>query len=236
MRSSRLRQFEERKEKRRLILAILGSAGILLFLAFFGLKILVGFSLFLDKLQETAPKEQSQTIILPPVLDPLPVATNSATINVTGKGQVGLTLILYLNETESKKLTIADDGTFIVKNLAVSEGTITVSAKQKDDKDNISNLSNVITVQIKRTPPTLDVTAPADGATVIGEKNTVTVAGSVKDDTTNVTVNGRFVLVGNNGSFRYDYPLNEGSNTLTIVAIDAAGNQTQVQRRVTYQK
>ncbi len=236
MRSSRLRRFEERKQKRRLTLAIVGSVAIILFLGFFGLKILVGFSLFLDKFQGTAPKEQSQTIVLPPIIDPLPEATNSATIDVTGKGQPGLTLIVYLNEADTKKLTVADDGTFTIKNLTVSEGTNTVSAKQKDDKDNTSDLSNVITIQVKRTPPTLDVTAPAEGATLIGEKNTVTVAGSVRDDSTSVTVNGRFVVVGSGGSFRYEHPLSEGGNTLTIVATDAAGNQTQLERRVTYQR
>jgi hypothetical protein len=42
------------------------------------------------------------------------------------------------------------------------------------------------------------------------------------------------VVLHSDNSFSYSYPLNDGDNILTIVATDAAGNQTKVTRKVTY--
>ena len=68
-----------------------------------------------------------------------------------------------------------------------------------------------------------------------GEKKAVIVTGKVKEDST-VTINGRFVVVQNDGSFSYDFPLNDGDTILKITATDEAGNQTSVERKVTYSK
>ena len=56
------------------------------------------------------------------------------------------------------------------------------------------------------------------------------------DDNIAVTINDRMVVIKTDNSFSYGYPLNEGDNILNIVATDAAGNQTTVQRKVTYHK
>lgn len=233
---SRLRRFEEQRLKKRFALAIVGSIGILVFLGLFGLKILVGFSLFIDKLRGTTPVKTGQTLILPPVVNPLPEATNSAEISVSGSGQAGLILILYVNGDEFKKVPISADGNFAVADISVHEGTNVISAKATDDRGNLSDLSNVVSIVIKRTPPALEVAEPRNNTTVNGDKNTVRVQGTVEDATSTVTINGRFVVVAANGTFSSDFPLNSGNNTLTITATDLAGNQTTVKREVAYEK
>ena len=165
----------------------------------------------------------------------MPVATNSAILTITGTGQAGFMLILYKNETEVKQLPIPTTGTFSVPNLFLDEGENTLSAKVKNDKGALSDLSNVVRVTIRRNPPDLDVTSPQNGVTVNGEKKSVTVTGKVKEDTT-IAINGRFVVVQNDGSFAYDFPLNDGETILKITATDVAGNQTSVERKVTYTK
>ena len=55
-------------------------------------------------------------------------------------------------------------------------------------------------------------------------------------DNVTVTINDRMVVIKTDNSFSYTYPLNDGDNILKIVATDAAGNQTTVQRKVTYHK
>lgn len=232
---SRLRRYEDRVFKKRLIWAIGGSFALVIFIFLFGLKLLVGFSLLVDNLRGTSPKEQQiQSLILPPILDPLPEATNSATIAISGKNDPGNKIVLYIDEEESTTITVENDGTFaITKKL--TEGQHTVSAKAKNDKDAMSDLSNVLTITIKRSKPELTVTNPNDSAHIVGENNTLVVKGKTDSDNT-VTVNDRLAVVGSDGSFSYTYSLSEGENTIRIVATDPAGNQESVERRVTYSK
>lgn len=233
---SRIRRYEERRLQRRLLLALIGSIAIIIFFLVFGLKILVGFSLMVDAIRGGTPASQQQSsLILPPVLDPLPTATNSASLTVAGSATPGLILLVYVNEEETKKLLVPKDGRFSVSSIKVLDGTNTISAKVTDEKQNMSDLSNVLTIRIKRSPPALDISTPAPNATIIGDQNKVDVSGKAEEEST-ITVNDRFVVVQNDGSFSYPYPLNEGDNTLRIVATDAAGNQTIVERKVTYQK
>ena len=233
---SRLRRYEEKKLKKRFILTIFGSLAILAFLFIFGIKILISFSLFVEKFKgnpQTA--KPAPAVILPPTLNPLPEATNSARISVSGSGQPGLTLILYLNGSEYQRLPVEKDGNFTFDNVAVEQGKNSLSAKLTNGKGDISDLSNLININIELTAPSLTVSSPPDNTTVNGDQNSVNVSGSVKDDFVSVTVNGRLTVVASDGSFQYNLPLSNGSNTIEVKATDAAGNVTAVTRHVTYQ-
>lgn len=217
------------------MLALGGMLALVVFLFVFGLKVLVGFSLIVDRMRGNTPQQQqAQEIILPPILDPLPEATNAATLTITGKSDAGLKIVLYIDEKESTTLPVESDGTFaLTKKLG--EGDHTVSAKAKNDKDAISDLSNVVTVSIKRSKPELIVTSPGDGSRIVGDSNTLVVKGKTASDNT-VTVNDRLAVVSNDGSFSLTYSMSEGENTLHIVATDPAGNEEREDRRVTYSR
>lgn len=230
---SRLRRYEDQRQQKRLLLAIAGSVGLLLFLLIFGVKLLIGFSLMVDGLRGNTPQTTSQAIVLPPVLDPLPEATNSATFIVSGKGTPKLTLILYVNDAEAKRMPVPENGTFTINDATGKDGQNTTSAKLLDAKGNISELSNVVMTLVKKSKPVLEISSPSDNATVKGDKKEVTVIGKTEEDTT-VTVNGRFVVTRTDGSFTFTAPINDGDTTLKIVATDQAGNQTTVERHVTY--
>ncbi len=234
---SRLSRVSDRKEKRRLVLAIVGIIGIFVLILAFGVKALIGFSLLVEKLRGGSPAttQQAQTIILPPTLDPPTSATNSATISATGKGQAELTVILYVNGKEFKQTAVRKDGTFILSGIPLVNGSNTISAKLTDTKGNVSDLSNIVSVNYGNTPPKLVVSDPTDNSTVTGDPNAVTVTG-MTDDNVTVTINDRMVVIKTDNSFSYSYPLNEGDNILKIVATDASGNQTTIQRKVTYHK
>lgn len=230
---SRFRRHQEREQKRRLTLGIIGTVGVLVFLALFGVRILIGFSLLVDKLRGGSPEQStiSESLILPPILYPLPEATPSASLTVEGTGQTGATVILYVNEGEAKKTIVTSDGSFHFQDVTLTEGINTISAKQKGEGDTTSELSNVLTVRVKRTPPALELTTPQDNATVTGDSNLVRVSGKTEEDAS-VSINGRFAVVHSDGTFSYDYPLSSGDNTLRVVATDPAGNQTTIERRV----
>jgi hypothetical protein len=233
---SRLRRFEEHRQERKIVGALAGIFAIFLFLAFFGIKILTGFSLLVDNIRGKQTTEQTaEQLILPPELDPLPIATNSATLTVTGKGTADLTVILYINDMDTKKMTVEKDGTFQFKDVTLAEGSNSLSAKLTDDKNNISALSEVISVTIKKSKPTLEITAPNDGDTISGENASVTITGKTEEGNT-VTVNGRIVVMKADGSFSYPYTLGEGDTNIQIIATDPAGNQTKAERKVKYTK
>jgi hypothetical protein len=232
---SRYSRIEEKKQKRRLLLSVFGILTVIVFIAIFGMKILVGFSLFVDMIRGTTPTIQSEVLILPPALDPLPIATFSSTLRVTGTGQQGLTLILYINDKETKKVSLTKSASFSAQLTDLKDGLNIISAKLSDEKGNLSDLSNILTTSIKKTLPVLEITAPDNNSTVNGESNLVTVSGKSEESTT-VTINGRVVVVKNDYSFSYQYPLSEGDNKLVIKTTDQAGNSTTVERSVKYQK
>jgi bacillopeptidase F len=218
------------------MLTLGGIVGMLLFLALFGVKLLVGFSLFVDKLRGSTPnQQQTQVILLPPQLDPLPYATYSAEIRVSGKVKGDVTILLYVNEEQTDKTKPKEDGTFSFANVTMKNGANVISAKATDDKDNASDLSEVLTIQVKTNKPTLDITTPSENEEITGEKQITPVTGKTEPDNS-VTINDRFVVVKSDGSFSYDLSLKEGEQTITIIAKDQAGNETKMERKVTYKK
>jgi bacillopeptidase F len=218
------------------MLTLGGILGMLLFLALFGVKLLVGFSLFVDKLRGSTPnQQQTQIILLPPQLDPLPYATYSGEIRVSGKAKGDVTILLYVNEKQTERTKPKEDGIFTFLNVKMKNGVNVISAKATDDKDNASDLSEVLTIQVKTNKPTLDITTPSENEEITGEKQITTVTGKTESDNS-VTINDRFVVIKSDGSFSYDLSLKEGEQTITIVAKDQAGNETKMERKVTYKK
>lgn len=239
MKYSRLGRYQEKRLARRIWWALGGSIALLLFLFFFGVKILIGFSIFVDTIRGSSGAEKktgSDTYIPAPELDPLPEATKSGTLIISGTGQSGLTVVLYKNDVEEDSVGVSDDGTFVFRNIRLKDGNFVFTARQKDAQGNESERSEPVRVTVKSQEPKLELSSPQDDATVYGEDNrTVTISGTT-DESNSVTVNGRIVVVGTGGSFSYQYPLSEGDNTLTIQATDAAGNQKTIERKIKYVK
>jgi len=233
---SRLSRFEEKNARNRIAIGLIGSAALLLFLGVFGLKLLIGFSVLVDKIRgvSTPPQSLQQSILLPPVLDQLPEATNSATITIRGTAKAKNQVIVYVNDVEYKRTTVPETGTFEFTDIPVDEGNITARAKLIDAKQNTSELSNIVSTSIDRTPPKLTVDAPSDNTTVNDGTHKVLVTGKTDEDT-KVTISGRIVVVKSDDSFSYTMPLNDGSNKLDITSVDSAGNKTSIVRSITYQ-
>ena len=115
---------------------------------------------------------------------------------------------------------------------ALSDGAHTVVATASDYDGNAAPQKSV-TFTVDTIPPTLSISAPAEG--FITNKSTVTVKGTTDDATSKpvtVTVNGAPIPVTPSGTFSNDVTLKEGSNTITIVAKDKAGKTTTVTRTV----
>ena len=234
---SRLRNYQDKKERRQIILTLGGIGAIVIFFAVFGVKLLVGFSLLVDRIRGNTPTSQQQTkdILIPPQLDSLPTATFSGQIKVTGKVKGNVNILLYVNEVQSEKTTSEDDGTFLFPDVSVKEGTNVISAKTSDDKNTMSELSNVLTILVKKSKPTLDITEPQDNAEISGDKQSTNIIGKTESDNT-VTINDRFAVVQSDGTFTYKLALQEGEQPLIIIAKDVAGNETKLERKIRYRR
>lgn len=121
---------------------------------------------------------------------------------------------------------------------ALSDGSHTIKFDASDYDGNAATQKSV-TFKVDTVPPTLSVTAPANGLVV--NDAAVTVTGTTNDATSSpVTVTVKLnsgtaqaVTVNSDGSFSKSLTLIAGTNTITVVATDSAGKSTTVTRTVT---
>lgn len=115
---------------------------------------------------------------------------------------------------------------------ALSDGSHTVKINATDNDGNAATQQSV-QFKIDTVPPTLTVLAPVDG--LVTNNKSLTVSGITNDATSSpvsVKVNGTAVSVASNGAFTTSVTLNEGTNTITIIATDSAGKSSTVTRSV----
>lgn len=121
---------------------------------------------------------------------------------------------------------------------ALADGSHTIKFDASDHDGNAATQKSV-TFKVDTVPPTLSVTAPANG--LVTNKAACNVTGTTNDVTSSpVTLtiklnNGTAgaVTVNDDGSFSKALTLAAGVNTITVVAKDAAGKTTTVTRSVT---
>lgn len=116
---------------------------------------------------------------------------------------------------------------------ALADGSHTIAFNAKDNDGNAA-AQKTVTFVVDTVAPTLTITSPNDNIKV--NQATCVVSGTTNDATSSpvsVTINGTSVTVGADGSFSKSITLNEGTNTITIVATDSAGKSTTVTRTVT---
>lgn len=120
--------------------------------------------------------------------------------------------------------------------VALSDGTHTITINAEDNDGNATTAVTA-TFTIDTIPPTLSVSSPN---VTITNKAACTVAGTTNDATSSpvtvtVKLNGgseQAVTVGNDGAFTKSLTLEEGTNTITVKALDSAGKSTTVTKTV----
>lgn len=121
---------------------------------------------------------------------------------------------------------------------ALGDGSHTVTVNVRDHDGNAAAEKST-TYTVDTVPPTLNVTAPADG--LITSSTALNVAGMTNDATSSpvtvtIKLNGNdqgSVTVGSDGAFSKSVTLAEGDNTIEVTATDAAGKSSSVSRSVT---
>ena len=233
MARSRLSRRTEQKTKKNLLLSILGIILVILLIFKFGIPLLINMSLFLSgpKGAEVQSQNHNPSFIAPPILDPFPFATKSANIMISGVASRDQTIKLYINDSLVDSMKTKDDGTFSFKET-IPTGENTIKAKAVEGGKE-SEFSSSITTSFKSVPPSLKINSPSDMQSFSKDQNAIDVKGTTDSDV-KVTINGFRAITDDSGNFTYRLPLQTGENKISIVAVDTAGNNKELEIKVTY--
>lgn len=232
--SSHRLKIEERKVYRKLLATVIFFVVCMLILIFAGIPLLTKTIVFLSSFrsQDIVTGTYTNDLLHAPVLDSIAEATNSSPVVISGTADKETTVKISVNEVELAKVLSDKDGRFTAKNIKLTEGINTIVASIiLQDKE--SSPSQPLVITFKKNPPKLDIVTPSEGQKFIAEAKDITISGET-DPGNRVTINERFVIVAQDGKFNYKTTLSDGDNKFKIVATDIAGNQTIVERKVSY--
>jgi len=231
---SRLRTTEEKRNIRTAVL-LGGFTIVLIFGVFiFGLPTVAKFAAFLADLRKSGePVEINDTTPpAPPRFDPLPEATNKMSVEVLGESEPGATVILIFNG-ENEEVVANNEGSFR-RTFELNKGENTLRASAKDSSGNESQKTDAVSIIFDDDEPSLEISSPSDGSSFFGSKQRQLVIEGSTDPGSSLSINDRFVLVEEDGSFAFATTLSEGENTFNLKALDKAGNQTEKSFKVTF--
>ncbi|MBI3443413.1 hypothetical protein HY008_01980 [Candidatus Woesebacteria bacterium] len=230
----RIRSYE-RQTKIRIAKLIFLTLGLVVLIIFLGPRVIVQFSIFSERFKPSSEQTENKTksLILPPQLDPLPEATKENAITVSGNAQQGTTIEVFVNDVAKGKIQVNSNHAFSLDKVKLKPGENRITAVASLPNEGQSEASQPVIIVYKNEPPPLTVTEPEDKAKRSGDEKTLTLKGSTAAGN-EVTVNGRIVVVDREGNFEYTLILSDGTNNITILAHDNAGNETKVERSVSY--
>ncbi len=167
-----------------------------------------------------------------PVVNGLPDFTRDAVLPISGRVPSfamapGRSVEIVLNAAVIANAELDPTGTFAAS-LTLKDGANAIGLTLLSGKDVIAR--SAYTVILDRQPPTLDVIGPVNAATLDGPN--VVVQGKAEVGAT-VTVNGRTIVPGQDGSFSESFTPPAGPVDITVVARDRAGNETTAKSTVT---
>jgi hypothetical protein len=166
-----------------------------------------------------------------PVVSGLPDFTQERELELSGRVPSfavapGRSVEVILNATVTANAQLDETGAFTAK-LALQDGANAIGLTLLSGTDVIAR--SAYTVIVDRQPPTLDVLSPTNGATLEGPN--VVVQGKAEVGST-VTVNGRTIVPGQDGSFSESFTPTIGPVEIAVVARDRAGNETTAKSNI----
>jgi len=232
---SRRVQIENKKNQKRAIKLIMLTVAILIAFFLWGLPTIIKLASFIADFRSSSIPISSNdsTPPAPPRFDQIPDVTKDNSIDINGTAEAGSTVVILVDGETIETLSNASGRFSHTFNLRSGENRIVGYAK--DLSGNRSDTSRAVVITLDNTPPDLTIIQPENGVRHFGSDNRIDVKGQTESDAA-VTLNGSFVLVGNDGIFSKIVSLEEGMNDLKIKSEDRAKNATEVTVSVEYLK
>ena len=231
---SRLDKHQNKQILQRILVSIVLLIAFMVFFFSFGIKLLVSFTLFINQLANNGSKQQTskQMESFNSInIDPIPSATNSATLLFSGSALNFDKLEIYLNDEKQDEISISDTFAGEVKGLEKGSNQVHFIAKSTSSKE--VKQTPTYDVLYKNDNPKLEVSEPSDTSKT--NKEDVKISGTT-DKETSIRVNNQPIIVDAEGKFVTLFRLKEGENKISISAEDIVGNRTVKDLTVTYSK
>ncbi len=227
------RATNEQITKKTVVLGLL-TVVLAVLVLFFGLPLLIKFSVFLGqgKSRNSADTEAKK---LPPVAPRLVIpyeATNSSQIKVSGFAEAKVKVELFKNEVSIGTTDVTENGDFAFEDLSLDEGENKFTAMASTEENGSGDDSTPVVVVYDKTPPELEVTNPSEDSLEIDYAD-FDIIGKTESGAS-VSINNRIATVDNDGNFKLKWQLDTGKNELEITSTDLAGNQTKKKITITY--
>lgn len=224
-----------KKAKRNIVLVIVGLLLLLGIGLTVGPKLLVQFSLLLERENSQAQqnvKETTADYIAPPFLNSTFSATNSARLTISGTADNAEKVKVYINGKSSLTANVRSDNTFR-GTVTLTEGDNSIKARSVTSHGTESSFSQSVSILYDNKAPELTLTSPSDGDSFEKDDSPITISGKSENDVV-ITINSFQAIIDNTGEFSYSLPLKDGGNEITITATDPAGNKTEKKVTVNY--
>ena len=224
---SLLSKKESKRSLRQAVFFSLLTIALVALVFIYGIPAIIKMAVFIGNIRSSSTPVESKDNIppSPPIFKTIPEATNSAKINLYGFAESGSTVKIYLTGQQVNEVVTDNDGNFSLDNLVLTLGKNEIMAVAVDNAGNKSGESEKMVVWYDNQPPELEITQPADQTTITNETGKVEILGKTETEA-NLSINEHFVVIDNNGNFKYTFPLSQGENLINVVATDRAGNQT----------
>ncbi|NCS32157.1 hypothetical protein GW793_01565 [bacterium] len=163
-----------------------------------------------------------------PRLDPLPLYVNEPTIDIKGWAQPGLDVEIFINDISKASVLVDKNGRFeyTANDLSGGENIVYAVAVKGDTRSPDSNTASVTN---DTTKPIIQIDS-YDATTE--PPYTALIVGSVTEKST-ITINDQRVILQADNTFNHSQTLVPGENTITVKAIDLAGNEAKQDLTIT---
>lgn len=177
--------------------------------------------------------DQLNSTLAPPVLTIPYEATNTAKIDISGYSNPNSRVKIFVDEKEVETVAVLDDGSFLAKDIALSFGTNSISAKSIDEYNEESLPSKTFKIILDLEKPPLSINEPEDNKIITDERK-LKISGKTEQNA-QIFINNSQIIVDKDGNFSAGMQLNDGDNIFNIKSIDRASNFEEVSRRVIFQ-
>lgn len=232
-RNSRLKRTEEKTAIRSTGYYIALTVVFIALLLFFGIPLLSRISSTIVQLAgKEAQNQDNSPPPPPPTINSLPEFTKEEKLKLTGYTRAGYTALVFFNNEKFEVLADADGEFTYVFDLNPGENKVYARVQNSSGKE--STGTQIYIINFDKEPPKVEIISPENGKQFFGsQQKQITIEGQTEAEA-KININDRVAIVRSDGKFNFQTNLSDGENVFKIKATDSAGNETEVELKVTF--